>query len=92
MRSTTRSASRSVGEYLSYLNAGHAIEGTVTLGYSPVKNCELRAELRYDKLSDGLVNSGLAYTRALATETTDAVDANNNTEFALQGVYKFSLP
>jgi hypothetical protein len=80
------------GEYLSYLGAGHAIEGTVTLGYTPVKNFEVRAELRYDKLSDGLVNSGAFYTRALPTETADAVDANNNTEFALQGVYKFSLP
>jgi hypothetical protein len=80
------------GEYLSYLGAGHAIEGTVTLGYTPVKNFEVRCELRYDKLSDGLVNSGLFYTRSLATDTTDATDANNNTEFALQGVYKFSLP
>jgi hypothetical protein len=79
------------GEYLSYLNAGHAIEGTVTLGYTPVKNFEVRAELRYDKLSDGLVNSGLFYVRANPSDPGE-VDANNNTEFALQGVYKFSLP
>jgi Putative beta-barrel porin-2, OmpL-like. bbp2 len=79
------------GEYLSYLGAGHAIEGTVTLGYTPVKNFEVRAELRYDKLSDGLVNSGAFYVRA-DPGATDETDANNNTEFALQGVYKFSLP
>jgi Putative beta-barrel porin-2, OmpL-like. bbp2 len=79
------------GEYLSYLNAGHAIEGTVTLGYTPVKNFEVRAELRYDKLSDGLVNAGAFYVRANPA-TDDEIDANNNTEFALQGVYKFSLP
>ena len=79
------------GEYLSYLNAGHAIEGTVTLGYTPVKNFEVRAELRYDKLSDGLVNAGAFYVRANPGDV-DEVDANNNSEFALQGVYKFSLP
>jgi hypothetical protein len=80
------------GEYLSYLGAGHAVEGTVTLGYTPVKNFEVRAELRYDKLSDGLVDSDAFYTRALATGTEPTVDANNNSEFALQGVYKFNLP
>ena len=80
------------GEYLSYLNAGHAIEGTLTLGYTPVKNFEVRAELRYDKLSDGLANSGFFYVRANPGSATDEIDANNNTEVALQGVYKFSLP
>ncbi|HTV77416.1 MAG TPA: outer membrane beta-barrel protein [Steroidobacteraceae bacterium] len=79
------------GEYLSYLGAGHAIEGTVTLGYTPVKNLEFRAELRYDKLSDGLTDSGLFYVRA-NPGATDEIDANNNTEFALQAVYKFSAP
>ncbi|HEY1899199.1 MAG TPA: outer membrane beta-barrel protein [Steroidobacteraceae bacterium] len=79
------------GEYLSYLDAGHAIEGTATVAYSPVKNFEVRAELRYDKLSDGLVDSGAFYVRALPG-TEDEIDANNNSEFALQGVYKFSLP
>jgi hypothetical protein len=79
------------GEYLSYLGAGHAIEGTVTLGYTPVKNFEVRAELRYDKLSDGLVDAGAFYVRANPGDE-DEIDANNNTEFALQGVYKFSLP
>jgi hypothetical protein len=81
------------GEYVNYVGAGHAVEGTLTFGYTPVKNFEVRAELRYDKLSDGLVNSGAVYVRALPIgESEDVTDANNNTEFALQGVYKFSLP
>jgi Putative beta-barrel porin-2, OmpL-like. bbp2 len=79
------------GEYLNYVGAGHALEGTATIGYTPVKNFEVRAELRYDKLSDGLVNAGAFYTRA-DPDSEDPIDANNNTEFALQGVYKFSLP
>jgi hypothetical protein len=79
-------------EYLNYLDAGHAVEGTLTLGYSPVKNFEVRAELRYDRLSDGLVNSGFSYTRAFTDDGEGEILANNNVEFALQGVYKFSLP
>jgi hypothetical protein len=79
-------------EYLNYVNAGHAVEATFTLGYSPVKNFEVRAELRYDRLSDGLVNSGFSYTRAFTDSGEGEILANNNTEFALQGVYKFSLP
>lgn len=79
------------GEYVNFVGAGHAVEGTLTFGYTPVKNFELRAELRYDKLSDGLTNSGAFYVREFPG-ATDEVDANNNTEFALQGVYKFSLP
>jgi len=79
------------GEYLNYVGLGHAIEGTATIGYSPVKNFEVRAELRYDKLSDGLANAGAFYVRSQPA-TEDETDANNNTEFALQGVYKFSLP
>ena len=80
------------GEYLDYVGAGHALEGTLTFGYTPVKNFEVRAEVRYDKLSDGLVNSGAFYVRANPGSETDEIDANNNSEFALQGVYKFSLP
>ena len=80
-------------EYVNYLGFGHAIEGTATVGFSPVKNFEIRGELRYDKLSDGLFNSGAAYTRAFATDGTETNTlANNNSEFGIQGVYKFSLP
>ncbi len=31
------------GEYLDYIAVGHAIEGTLTFGYTPVKNFEVRA-------------------------------------------------
>lgn len=81
------------GEYLNYLGVGHASEVTLTGGYSPVKNFEVRAEVRYDKVSEGAFNSGFTYTRALTGGTGGgSIPANNNTEFALQGVYKFSLP
>ncbi|HEV2704169.1 MAG TPA: outer membrane beta-barrel protein [Steroidobacteraceae bacterium] len=80
------------GEYVDYVGVGHAAEGTVTFGYTPVKNFEVRAELRYDKVSEGSVADGLVYLRAIGNDTTPNTYANNNTEFALQGVYKFSLP
>jgi hypothetical protein len=75
------------------VGAGHALEGTLTFGYTPVKNLEVRAEVRYDKLSAGFVNAlpEDAYVRANPGEE-DQIDANNNSEFALQAVYKFSLP
>jgi hypothetical protein len=81
-------------EYLDYRELGHATEGTLTVGYSPVKNFEIRGEVRYDSLSAGLTNSGFSYIRALPNDAaeTPAVLADNNTEFAIQGVYKFSLP
>lgn len=81
------------GEYVDYVGAGHALEGTLTFGYTPVKNLEVRAEVRYDKLSDGFVNAlpADAYVRA-NPGAEDQIDANNNSEFALQAVYKFSLP
>ncbi len=81
-------------EYLDYRDFGHATEGTLTVGYSPVKNFEIRGEVRYDALSDGLTNSGYSYTRALGNADAEVPDtlADNNTEFAIQGVYKFALP
>jgi putative OmpL-like beta-barrel porin-2 len=80
------------GEYLDYVNAGHAGEATLTFGYTPVKNFEVRAELRYDRVSDDAGVSGLDYLRAIGTDENPNTYANNNVEFALQGVYKFSLP
>jgi Putative beta-barrel porin-2, OmpL-like. bbp2 len=82
------------GEYADYVGAGHALEGTLTFGYTPVKNFEVRAEFRYDKLSAGFINAlpEAAYVRALGTDEEPNTLANNNSEFALQGVYKFSLP
>ncbi len=80
------------GEYLDYVNVGHAAEATFTFGYTPVKNFEVRAELRYDRVTDDAGVSGLAYLRDIGTDETPNTYANNNLEFALQGVYKFSLP
>jgi hypothetical protein len=63
-------------------------EGTVTVGYAPVKNFELRAEVRYDKSN---ADSPSFYkTRAAAAEGVP--DSDNLSEFALQAVYKFSAP
>jgi len=62
-------------------------EGTVTLGYAPVKNFELRAEFRYDK-------SGSGTPMFFRTKPTvgSLPDSDNLSEFALQAVYKFSAP
>lgn len=57
-------------------------EGTVTAGFAPAKNFELRVEVRYD-WSD---------KQTLVKTVPGVVPAtlgDNQTEFALQGVYKF---
>ena len=78
------------GEYLDYAGFGHVSEGTLTVGYTPVKNFEIRGELRYDKASNGM---GDVFERSLTGgEEGSPIYANSNTEFAIQGVYKFSLP
>ena len=58
--------------------AGKVKEATVTLGYAPVESFELRLEGRYDKADQA------AFAMTSGTESTCA-----QTEFALQGVYKF---
>ena len=60
-------------------------DGTVTFGFAPAKNFELRIEGRYDKSDQP------TFVRAIATSPLGPVDtfADNQTEFALQGVYKF---
>src|SRR6202142_4329757 len=59
-------------------------EGTITLGYDPVKSFELRLEARFDKSTEP------TFLRSLATsDVTPATYADNQTEFALQGVFKF---
>jgi len=63
-------------------------EGTVTFGYAPVKNFELRAEFRYDK--SGSDTPIFFKTRAAVAAQTP--DSSNLSEFALQAVYKFSAP
>jgi hypothetical protein len=58
-------------------------EGTVTFGYDPVKSFELRIEARYDKSDKSPFLRSLSYTDSPNTF------ADSQTEFALQGVYKF---
>lgn len=63
-------------------------EGTVTFGYSPVKNFELRAEFRYDKSG----SSTPTFYRTRAAIAAGTPDSDSLSEFALQAVYKFSAP
>ncbi len=58
---------------------------TLTLGYSPVKAFELRAEFRYDK-------SGSGTPTFFRSRTAEGPDSDNLSEFALQAIYKFSAP
>jgi len=55
-------------------------ELTLTFGYAPVENFELRLEGRYDKTDDKLLPK---YKGTGATDT--------QSEFAIQGVYKFGI-
>jgi len=79
------------GEYLDdtdgFVTGAHQTlkEGTITVGYSPVKAFELRAEFRYDK-------SGSGTPTFFHSRTAEAPDSDNLSEFALQAVYKFSAP
>ena len=55
-------------------------EGTVTFGYDPIKNFELRIEGRYDKSTQPTFVRSIKPLNLLA---------NSQTGFALQGIYKF---
>ena len=55
-------------------------EGTITFGYDPVKNFELRIEGRYDKSTQPTFVRKVQDTNQLA---------NSQTGFVLQGIYKF---
>ncbi len=57
-------------------------EGTVTFGYAPVKNFELRLEGRYDK-----ADTDTFFKTAAAVDT--GADTDSLTGFAVQGIYKF---
>lgn len=61
----------------------HFCEGTLTLGYSPVKSFELRMEGRYDTTQTNLL------LRSRVLGTSPAEFANSLSQIALQGVYKF---
>lgn len=56
-------------------------EGTVTVGYAPVKSFELRMEVRYDKSDQQTFLHSL-------DESASAL-RDNQTGFAVQGLYKF---
>ena len=56
-------------------------EGTLTLGYAPVKSFELRIEARYDK------SDKATFLRTIDQDANSFADSQ--TGFALQGVFKF---
>lgn len=58
-------------------------EGTITFGYDPVKNFELRLEGRYDKSTEP------TFVRKISTDADVNPFADSQTGVALQGVYKF---
>ena len=58
-------------------------EGTLTLGYDPVKSFELRIEARYDK------SDKATFVRTINVAEEVKPFADNQTGFAVQGVYKF---
>ncbi len=58
-------------------------EGTITVGYAPVKSFELRFEARYDKAQQPI------FVRALNNDEEGYTYSNNLTGLAIQGIYKF---
>ncbi len=58
-------------------------EGTLTVGYDPVKSFELRLEARYDKSTQP------SFVRTIDQSGSPSTFADNQTEIALQGVYRF---
>jgi hypothetical protein len=58
-------------------------EGTITFGYDPVKNFELRIEARYDKSTEP------TFVRSISDSENANPFADSQTGFALQGIYKF---
>jgi hypothetical protein len=58
-------------------------EGTLTFGYAPVKNFELRMEARYDK------SDKATFVRQINNIVNANPLANSQTGVALQGVYKY---
>ena len=58
-------------------------EGTLTFGYDPVKNFELRLEARYDKSTEP------TFVRNISENPNVNPLSDNQTGFAVQGIYKF---
>lgn len=61
----------------------HLWEGTVTFGYDPTKNFELRLEGRYDTAQSAI------FLRTRALEETPAELADSLSQVAVQGLFKF---
>jgi hypothetical protein len=58
-------------------------EGTVTFGFAPVKSFELRIEARYDKSDQP------TFVKRIDLAGNPVEFDDNQTEFAVQGIYKF---
>lgn len=58
-------------------------EGTLTLGFTPVKSFELRIEGRYDKSDQA------TFVKSVTTSGAAATFDDQQSEFAVQAVYKF---
>ena len=77
------------GEYLNDKNGFNTgavqklKEGTVTLGFAPVKSFELRIEGRYDKSDQS------TFVKTVTAEGFAAAFDDTQSELAVQGVYKF---
>lgn len=63
-------------------------DATLTVGYSPVKSFELRAEFRYDKSG----SSTPSFYKTRTAFNAGVPDSDSLSGFALQAVYKFSAP
>lgn len=61
-------------------------EGTVTVGFAPVKSFELRIESRYDSSDQPTF---LKSMRSIPLGQTVETFGDNQSEFALQGIFKF---
>jgi hypothetical protein len=61
-------------------------EGTLTLGYDPIKSFEVRLEVRYDKSGE---DTFIRTVPSASTPTNIEMFADSQSEVALQGVYKF---
>ena len=69
--------------YTGSLSGQHFVEGTVTFGYDPTKNFELRLEGRLDSSQTDV------FLRARAVGETPADLEDSLAQFAVQGIFKF---
>jgi hypothetical protein len=58
-------------------------EGTLTFGYAPLKNFELRLEARYDSSDQS------TFLKSISGGGENLAYSDNQTEIAIQGLYKF---